>query len=188
MATRAAELHHSVYCSSLHVPCTEAIGEPTPSNTSQNLTAQPWERLPGFYQEDNVRQLWHVLAFFTLRGFEWVAVTAHDSPDPELVSGWDALVDQAAQSEYTRWADLRRQYGWWPAKPVAEAEVGVRPYKHDGYRMHSELDGYAEADTSKNRDMVTQVLRRMWAMGYGLRWNGPGSETESQSGAVVERS
>ena len=135
MATRAAELHHAVYCSWLPVAGSETTSQP-PSNTSRNLTAQPWNALPGFYQEDNVRQLWHVLAFFTVQGFTWVRVTGQDSPDPELLKAWEPLVQMAAESEHKRWARLRRRYGWWPADPVTDAKARVQPYKHDGHRMH----------------------------------------------------
>lgn len=171
MATRAAELHHAVYLASLPKDTGTRAGSAAdaPQRGAANLTARPWGQLPAFYQEDNVRQLWSVLAFFTLRGFEWVTVSHDDQPPSELMEEWERLVPQAAEEEYKRWARFRRRHGWWAAEPVVDTAGRQRPFKHDGYRMHSELRGYESSDQRKNVDMVEQVLRRMWALGFGLR-------------------
>ena len=156
--SRVAEQQHLAYAG------TWLVGGGDPWQTDRTdlggrgrVTAgQPWSRLPDFYREDNVRQVWHVLQWFALNGWEWGAITATDSPSP--ISG-DSVWESLARSEYRRWVELRRRSGW-RAPRSGEG-------RNDFLRIHGDMEQMS--DLRFNQQLVRQIVDRFWSIGLAPR-------------------
>lgn len=89
------------------------------------MARRPWggpddpagTRLPGFYREDNLRQLRRVLSGVVEHGFDWLPVSVDsvrlEGPD-------DHDLEEIARSEHERWCALRTGQGWTHTPPPPE--------------------------------------------------------------------
>lgn len=132
--------------------------------TEARLTRVRWAELPAFFQEDNVRQHWKVVS-----QFDWQPVY-RKSPSMGPTDSWPGDLASVAEKEYDRWADLRRERGWWPGEN-----------RHDARRIHPDLRGWDLCDHAFNEDQVRDILQRLWASGLApvLR------PVEEQAGAAA---
>ncbi|MCE1180257.1 MAG: PGDYG domain-containing protein [Micrococcales bacterium] len=133
-----------------------------PTHASRQ-TRVGWDGLPGFYREDNIRQHWLVLQWFTEHGFVWREVT-HTTPESAFEEPTEAELDSLVQAEYERWCTLRRDHGWWAGQ------------RHDAQRLHPELADMG--DLAYNRTLMLAILNRLWATGLA-----PMRVTDGQTGA-----
>lgn len=117
--------------------------------SAERLTRVGWGDLPAFFQEDNVRQHWLVVS-----QFDWQPVY-RKTPNAEAPDSWLRYVTSVAQKEYERWANLRRERGWWQAEK-----------RHDTRRMHPDLRGWeTSCNKTDNENQVRDILQRLWASG-----------------------
>jgi hypothetical protein len=134
-------------------------GRPSPNRTRyrKKWAGEEWSELADFFREDNIRQHWHILSWFSEHGYRWTPITA------ELVAAGrgrgptttERALGLLARSEYERWRALRLSHGWWLGKD-----------RHDSSRLHKELDGWdLSADREANLTGVTAVVTRLWATG-----------------------
>lgn len=176
--TRLAQQQHSVYNAEAGWPS----GAP-PTEGQQGatrLTAVDWEALPAFFREDNVRQHWQILSWFTRLGFSWQPLAAggvklYQSPGAGEVS-WASCVLPAAKAEYQRWAYLRTTHGWWAC------DEGSRD---DPRRLHPDLRGWEFVDITFNERLIRQVVERMSATGLNLVWTGDAQQEEPAGSSMI---
>lgn len=152
--TRLARQQHTVYRASHGWPG-GATSARMPKQCSR-LTDVPWEDLPKFFEEDNVRQHWQVLSWFTQHAHTWQPITAQDTANRSPVRDWETHLGEVARGEYARWSDLRLSHGWW-SSPVDG--------RHDTSRIHPDLRGWEAIDLDFNERLIIAILNRMWATG-----------------------
>ena len=152
--TRLARQQHTVYRAS-HGWAGGATSGRLPEQGAR-LTDVPWEDLPKFFQEDNVRQHWQVLSWFTQHAHTWQPITAQDVASCSRVWDWERHLDEVAKREYARWSDLRQSHGWW---------AGPAGGRHDTSRIHPDLRGWEAIDLDFNERLIRAILNRMWATG-----------------------
>jgi len=152
--TRLARQQHTVYRAS-HGWAGGATSGRLPEQGAR-LTDVPWEDLPKFFQEDNVRQHWQVLSWFTQHAHTWQPITAQDVASCSRVWDWERHLDEVAKREYARWSDLRQSHGWW---------AGPAGGRHDASRIHPDLRGWEAIDLDFNERLIVAILNRMWATG-----------------------
>lgn len=147
--------------------------------SAERRTNVPWSQLPEFFREENVRQYWRILSWFNSGGRRWEwgrdegDLSAHR--DPELLM-------QAAADEYARWADTRRNLGWWPA-----IRTDAMNGRHDGLRLHPDLRGWDLVDQKFNADLAGMIVDRMMAIGlFPSRCEAASNEVPDGSGAGRE--
>ncbi|MGB7982980.1 MAG: hypothetical protein WCF36_19525 [Candidatus Nanopelagicales bacterium] len=151
--TRIAEQQHLAYSGRWLV----SGGDPWSTGRldedgSGRLTTKPWSRLPEFYREDNVRQIWHVLQWFVLNSYEWRTVGQDLVP---AAPNDKQVLESLARSEYSRWLEMRRRNGW-RAPRRGEGRDDFR-------RIHPKMAGLD--DLSFDVQLVSQIVNRFWSLG-----------------------
>lgn len=176
--TRLAQQQHSVYNAEAGWPS----GAPPKESQlgATRLTGVDWKALPAFFREDNVRQHWQILSWFTRLGFSWQPLTAgaveiDQSPGAGEVS-WVSFVLPAAKAEYQRWAFLRTTHGWWAC------DEGSRD---DPRRLHPDLRGWEFVDITYNERLIRQVVERMSATGLTLVWTGDAQQEDPAGSSMI---
>ena len=151
--TRLARQQHTVFRAVHGWP--NGSTSPDGPRLGPRLTQVPWEDLPEFFQEDNVRQHWQVLSWFNQHGFIWTRVSAVEAGAPADAL-WRAHLEDVAVAEYRRWAHLRTTHGWWP---------GGSGSRDDSARVHPDVRGWQFVDLKYNERLIESILARMWATG-----------------------
>lgn len=130
------------------------------------VTDVDWRELPRFFQEDNIRQHWHVLNWFAHAedgSWEWRRITGNDAREAESGSAGrvpEDVLDDVARSESSRWNELRRRHGWWL--------VSSKEYRNDPQRLTDRLTDWDEKSRDGkqgDRNLISLILRRLWATG-----------------------
>jgi hypothetical protein len=160
--TRIAQQQHLAYLGRWHV----APGDPWQTGRddetgSGKLATNPWSRLPEFYREDNVRQIWHVLQWFVINGYEWRPLRRED---PFGVPAEPAVYEGLARSEYRRWLEMRRRNGW-----------------------RAPRDGEGRNDLSFDEFLARQIVDRFWSIGLVAEPLAAAQRTGRVRGRQVER-
>lgn len=122
------------------------------------------EPLPAFYREDNVRQHWRILSWAVEHGYVWEPVSARDAARHGPPHDWEPDLDEIVTAEYQRWAELRRDHGWW-AIGGPTADPGDAALRDDSMRVHPELRGEDFISRDFNADLIRTILHRLWASG-----------------------
>ncbi len=148
---RLARQQHTAYIRQWSA--TEAAGPDGSQPLCRRLAREPWEQLPQFFRDDNIRQHWLLLNQFA----RWGRITTPGAAPASAVDS-DRL-DAIADDEAKRWADMRRDTGWW------SVPKGLRC---DALRLTDRP--LLEPDVSENDlQAAQQILDRLWAIGYAPR-------------------
>lgn len=178
---RLAEQQHAVYraetgFAELDAVARGELGSPSTDRFARKVTGRRWtassatpirslgEPLPEFYREDNVRQHWRILSWAVEHGYVWESVTHADADRNGPPHDWASDLDAMVSAEYMRWAQLRRDHGWW-AVGGSEPDAGDGALRDDSLRLHPELRGEEFISHDFNSGLIRMILHRLWASG-----------------------
>jgi hypothetical protein len=145
MSGHARQQHRTYLGSWTEVP------QPRQDLRGPRLTNVSWPALAHFFQEDNVRQYWEILSWYTRSGHTWEWVR----PEPLPPIDEDLLL-LATEAEYKRWRGNRIDNGWW-ACPSSN--------RHDSFRLHPDLADWTRVDQQYNVMLARWIVRRMATLG-----------------------
>lgn len=138
--TRLASLMHAAY----------VLGQ---ENDSPSL--KPWDQLPAFYRESNVRQLKCLLSAVTGLGRTWSAATPDDSTDIAFSERELAFL---ASVEHESWRGFYIQHGW------------RQSTRRDSERLRHPLlvpwDHLSDAVREGNTESIRTALALLAVLGY----------------------
>ena len=127
------------------------VSQPHQAIRASRLTNVSWPALPNFFQEDNVRQYWEILSWYTRSGHTWEWIRPESIPPID-----DDLLLRATEAEYKRWQGNRIDNGWWACPP------GNR---HDSFRLHPDLADWTRVDQQYNLLLARWIVSRMATLG-----------------------
>lgn len=122
-----------------------------PTKHQPRLTNVSWPELPHFFQEDNVRQYWEILSWYTRAGHRWEWISPETIPPID-----EELLLLATKAEYLRWRSSRIDNGWW-SSPSG--------YRDDALRLHPDLASWQDVDQQYNRMLARWIVSRMATLG-----------------------
>lgn len=161
--TRLARHNHEYY----------RLRWPVPAGNPASPARQPWDDLPPFYREDNVRQVRQVLTSVVELGRVWRPLRA--VPAGSIVELTESELTELARAEHARWYARRAAANWrppgteHPGGAVARLPGMSRRAVADDTRVNPSMvpwDALPEARQRQNVQHIASILAQLEVIGY----------------------